>query len=76
MTALITRPNFFADASKVRVDVVPGDAFYEALMQSHEGLTESQSHLLNARLILVMANHIGHLETLKQAIHTARDQLE
>jgi hypothetical protein len=25
---------------------------------------------------LVMANHIGHLETLKQAIHTARDQLE
>jgi hypothetical protein len=27
-------------------------------------------------LILVMANHIGHLETLKQAIHTARDQLE
>ena len=76
MIALITRPNFFADASKVRVDVGPGDAFYEALMQSHEGLTESQSHLLNARLILVMANHIGHLETLKQAIHTARDQLE
>jgi hypothetical protein len=76
MIALITRPNFFADASKVRVDVEPGDAFYEALMQSHEGLTESQSHLLNARLILVMANHIGHLETLKQAIHTARDQLE
>jgi hypothetical protein len=76
MTALITRPNFFADASKVRADVEPSDAFYEALMQSHEGLTESQSHLLNARLILVMANHIGHLETLKQAIHTARDQLE
>jgi len=76
MTALITRPNFFSDMSKLRTDTEPGDAFYEALMQSHEGLTESQSHLLNARLVLVMANHIGHLETLKQAIHTARDQLE
>ena len=76
MSSLITRPNFYSDASKYRGDFEPGDAFYEALMQSHEGLTESQSHLLNARLILVLANHVGHLETLKQAIHTARDQLE
>ena len=76
MTSLITRPNFYSDVSKERGDFEPGDAFYEALMQSHEGLTESQSHLLNARLILVLANHIGHLETLVQAIHTARDQLE
>ena len=76
MTSLITRPNFYSDASKERGDFEPGDAFYEALMQSHEGLTESQSHLLNARLILVLANHIGHLETLVQAIHTARGQLE
>ena len=76
MSSLITRPNFYSDAFKDRGDFEPGDAFYEALMQSHEGLTESQCHLLNARLILVMANHIGHIEALKQAFHSARDQLE
>jgi Protein of unknown function (DUF2783) len=56
----------------VRGDFEPGDAFYEALMQAHEGLDESQSQLLNARLILVMANHIGDLNVLKQAIEVAR----
>jgi hypothetical protein len=76
MPTLNTHANFHDSGSAVRGDFEPWDAFYGALMQSHEGLTESQSHLLNARLILVMANHIGHLETLKQAIHTARDQLE
>jgi phage tail protein X len=48
------------------------ESFYEALMQAHEGLDESQSQLLNARLILVLANHIGDLTVLKQAIETAR----
>jgi hypothetical protein len=76
MPTLNTHANFHDSGSAVRGDFEPCDAFYEALMQSHEGLTESQSHLLNARLVLVMANHIGHLETLKLAIHTARDQLE
>ena len=56
----------------MRGDFEPGDAFYEALMQAHEGLDESQSQLLNARLILVLANHIGNLTVLKQAIETAR----
>jgi hypothetical protein len=76
MTTLNTQANFHDSGSAVRGDFEPGDAFYEALMDAHTGLTESQSHLLNARLVLVMANHIGHLETLKQAIHTARDQFE
>jgi hypothetical protein len=47
-----------------------------ALMQAHEGLNESQSQLLNARLILVMANHIGHVDVLKQAIKLARNHLD
>jgi hypothetical protein len=60
----------------VRGDFEPGDAFYEALMDAHQGLSEDQSHLLNARLILVMANHIGDLEVLKQAIQLAKDHLD
>ncbi len=76
MSKLQNQANFHDSGSNIRGDFEPGDAFYEALMDAHQGLNESQSHLLNARLILVMANHIGNLEVLKQAIQTARDHLE
>jgi hypothetical protein len=72
MSVLNTAANFHHSGSKVRGDFEPGDAFYEALMQAHEGLDDSQSHLLNARLVLLMANHIGDLNVLKQAIEAAR----
>ena len=49
-----------------------GDAFYDALMDAHEGLSEAESHALNARLVLMMANQIGDLETLKGLLTTAR----
>lgn len=75
MTNLHTQPNFHQNGSGKRGNFEPGDAFYEALMDAHQGLSEDQSHLLNARLILVMANHIGNLDVLKQAIQVARDHL-
>jgi hypothetical protein len=76
MSKLRTQANFHDSGSKVRGDFEPGDAFYEALMDAHTGLTESQSHLLNARLILVLANHVGNLDVLKEAIQMARDHLD
>jgi len=51
-----------------------GDDFYELLMQAHEGLSEQQSHALNARLVLLMADRIGDIETLKAVIAAAREQ--
>ena len=75
MTTLNAQANFHDSGSAVRGDFEPGDAFYEALMDAHQGLSEDQSHLLNARLILVMANHIGELDVLKEAIQMARDHL-
>ncbi|GHF66660.1 DUF2783 domain-containing protein [Seohaeicola zhoushanensis] len=48
------------------------DEFYSALMQAHEGLTEAQSHALNARLVLMMANRIGDLDSLVDILKTAR----
>ena len=48
------------------------DDFYEALICAHEGLSEAESHALNARLILVLANHIGDLAVLQEAIALAR----
>ena len=76
MSTLKTQANFHDSGSAVRGDFEPGDTFYEALMDAHQGLSEDQSHLLNARLILVMANHIGDLEVLKQAIQLAKDHLD
>ena len=48
------------------------DDFYEALIEAHAGLSEAQSAALNARLILLLANQVGDLETLKEAIAAAR----
>ncbi len=48
------------------------DDFYEALIAAHEGLDEAASHALNARLVLVLANHIGSLDVLRAALAAAR----
>jgi hypothetical protein len=53
-----------------------GDDFYEALIRAHEGLSDAQSHTLNARLVLILANHVGDLKALEQAITLARRSLE
>lgn len=50
-----------------------GDAFYAALMAAHEGLSEGESHALNARLVLLMAEEIGELERLERLLQLARE---
>ena len=59
---LITTPNLDAP-----------DDFYEALIEAHQGLTSDQSHAFNARLVLVLANHIGSTAVLRQAFEAAAD---
>ena len=48
------------------------DDFYEALIAAHDGLSEPESHALNARLVLLLANHIGALPVLREALAAAR----
>jgi hypothetical protein len=48
------------------------DDFYEALIDAHRGLDTAQSHELNAKLVLLLANHIGTLEVLRDALAAAR----
>ena len=50
-----------------------GDEFYNLLMDAHEGLSEDQSHSLNARLVLMLANEIGNFETLKAVLKAASE---
>lgn len=48
------------------------DAAYEALVEAHRGASEAESAALNARLVLILANHVGDLTVLKEAISLAR----
>ena len=52
------------------------DAFYAALIDAHRDLSETQSTALNARLILLLANHIGSAAVLRDALDKARQSVD
>jgi hypothetical protein len=62
MSSLVTTPNLGAP-----------DDFYEALIEAHQGLSADESQALNARLVLLLANHIGSLDVLRDALQAARE---
>jgi len=62
MATLNTDPNI----------AVPDD-FYERLIATHRGLSDEDSALVNAKLVLLLANHIGDAEVLAQAMAAARE---
>ncbi len=47
------------------------DDFYAELLATHEGLDKAASDALNARLVLILANHIGDRQVLSQALAAA-----
>jgi hypothetical protein len=49
------------------------DGFYEAWITAHEGLTDSASADLDARLVLLLANQIGDMAVLLECIAAARE---
>jgi hypothetical protein len=61
MQSLIVEPN-----------IARPDDFYEALIDMHRDLTDAESQMANAALILLLANHIGDLRILREAIAAAR----
>lgn len=60
MTSLNTKANIKAP-----------DEFYAELLSVHEGLSKAESDALNARLILLLANHIGDRQVLSEALQAA-----
>lgn len=49
------------------------DGFYAELLDLHNGLNDAASQALNARLILILANHIGDRDTLRAALAAAKE---
>jgi Protein of unknown function (DUF2783) len=61
---------------KTELHLTDADLFYEQLLDAHIGLTEAASQLLNARLILLLANQVGEAEILRQCLEAARKEVE
>ena len=51
------------------------DDFYERLIATHRGLSDEESSLVNAKLVLLLANHIGDTEILRAAMAAAREDV-
>ncbi|MCC6007482.1 MAG: DUF2783 domain-containing protein [Rhodobacteraceae bacterium] len=60
MSKLHTHPN-----------IADPDGFYAELLAVHDGLTKAESDALNARLVLILSNHVGDREILSQALALA-----
>ena len=71
--ALNLNPNFSEAGKRYFSAYSPGDDFYEMLINIHRDLSDEQSELLNARLILLLANHVGDMDTLREALNAARE---
>jgi len=57
---------------KTQLNFQDADAFYEQLLDAHEELSTEQSAMLNARLILLLANQVGDAKVLKDCVEAAR----
>ena len=65
-----------SDAFVSNFNMDDGDGIYESLIQAHQDLSLEQSHRLNARLVLMMANQIGRACVLKEIFDLARTGLQ
>ena len=70
---LNTEPNFHEAGQRYFQPYTPGDDFYELLIDTHRELSDEQSALLNARLILLLANHVNNIAVLRQTLHATRE---
>jgi hypothetical protein len=71
--SLTLTPNFHEAGKRYYREFSPGDDFYELLIDAHRDLSDEQSALLNAKLILLLANQIGEISLLREALELARE---
>lgn len=58
---------------KTQLNFQDADGFYEQLLNAHEGLSREQSELLNARLVLILANQVGDKSVLDECVQAAHN---
>lgn len=73
--SLNLQANFFEPGKRYFRTFTPGDDFYEALIDTHRDLNDEQSAMVNAKLVLLLANHVGDISVLREAMHIARQDI-
>lgn len=73
--SLELNPNFKEAGKRYYRDFSPGDDFYQLLIDAHRDLSDQQSLMLNAKLVLLLCNHIGEITVLREALALAREDL-
>jgi hypothetical protein len=53
-------------------NITDPDGFYQELIESQRELSDEQADMLSAKLVLILANHVGDREVLREAIALAR----
>ncbi|MFN3744970.1 MAG: DUF2783 domain-containing protein [Hyphomicrobiaceae bacterium] len=56
-------------------NIADPDSFYQELIDSQRDMTEEEAELMNAKLILILANQIGDRNVLREAIRAAGGRL-
>jgi len=56
------------------LNVASPDELYELLIKAHEGLSEAECLKLDAKLIILLSNHIGDIDVLRSAIAKAKER--
>lgn len=57
---------------RTELQIARADDFYQDLIDLHAGLSDAESQKLNAKLVLILANHIGDMNVLEEAIECAK----
>jgi hypothetical protein len=59
---------------ELQPNIARPDDFYEALIALHRDLTPEESARVNAKLILILANHVGDMQVLREALDAAKSR--
>ncbi|MBL4838195.1 MAG: DUF2783 domain-containing protein [Kordiimonadaceae bacterium] len=60
---------------RLKANIEAPDDVYQMLLQMHDGRSDEDSLLINAKLILILANHIGDQDVIAEAIEAATKQV-
>lgn len=63
-----------SDKLNLKPNIANADDFYADLLAAHEGLSNDESNAYNARLLLILANHIGDRDVLNEALNAAKSK--
>jgi len=68
-------PHLHPGALNMQPNIPAPDDFYQELVDMHRDLSQRQSALVNAKLILLLANHVGDIAILREAMRAARQDI-